>query len=92
MLRPPVPGLHLDLDGTSLDDSMMTHIDKLPVTILNLGRAKVTDVGLSKLANMPSLWQLDVTGTAVTPAGVAALKQRIPSLRTVHTNFDRDRN
>ncbi len=90
LVPPPAGSSYLALHGTSLDDSTMDVIARLPVTQLFLSRTKITDTGLAELKNMPNLQNIDLTDTAVTPAGVAALKQRIPSLRTVHTSFDRD--
>jgi internalin A len=90
LVPPPGGSSYLALHGTPLDDSTMDVIARLPVTQLFLSRTRITDAGLAKLINMPNPQNIDLTATAVTPAGVAALKQRIPSLVTVQTSFDRD--
>jgi Leucine-rich repeat (LRR) protein len=87
---PPGESLYLELKGTPLNDSTIGFINGLSVGHLTISKTKITDVGLAKLTNMPRLFNLDLTDTAVTPAGVAALKQRLPSLQHVHTSFDQD--
>jgi hypothetical protein len=86
---PPRQGF-LDLEATPLDDSTIEFLNGLSVAQLFLSKTKITDSGLAKLTNMPNLQRIDLTDTAVTPAGVALLKQRIPSLQHVHTSFDQD--
>jgi hypothetical protein len=45
---------------------------------LGLFASKITDMGLMQLARHRSLQRLDVGQTAVTPAGLAALRQELP--------------
>jgi len=50
---------------------------------LKMAATSISDIGLIKLASMPSLRQLDVSRTNVTPSGVQALQNANPSIQVV---------
>jgi hypothetical protein len=54
------------------------------IMMLDLSHTAVTDATLDKLSDAPSLGQLNVTGTKVTPAGVARFKRARQDNPQVH--------
>ena len=58
---------------------------------INLYGTKVTDAGVSKLSAMPNLKRLYLWQTAVTPAAIKTLKEKLPELRDHHRSLIRVR-
>ena len=66
----------LDLAGTRITDAGLAHLAKLPLNReLNLGNTAVTDAGIvAHLGKKATLNIVDLRGTAVGKAGLAALR------------------
>lgn len=74
----------LDVSSTSITDAGIDESDAFPsLKILTIRFCNLTDESLLRFAHYPALEQLDVTGTRVTPAGVAALRNAKPSLEII---------
>lgn len=69
----------LEMAGTEVDDRFVSRLKDSDLTRLNLSRTKVTDAVFDALvAMMPELSDLDLSGTAITDAGLARLGSRWP--------------
>jgi hypothetical protein len=79
----------LDLSRTNVGDAQMAQVNEVGGLLLklDLGNTAVTDAGLGQLTNLLVLGDLNLAGTKVTAAGVAAFKKsrandpRIKNLR-----------
>ncbi|XP_065169383.1 LOW QUALITY PROTEIN: uncharacterized protein [Atheta coriaria] len=80
--KPPARILFSCHDGVNVDGFVQER--QVALSALSLrGSKRVTDHGLESLRQL-DLSLLDVTGTAVTQAGVAAFQARMPGCRVVH--------
>ena len=79
----------LDANG-QMTDAMLRDIEQLShLTTLRLGGSQaVTDDGVRRLAGLPNLRHLDLSGTSVTDAGLAVLAQ-LPNLTRVSLSWTR---
>src|SRR5690242_944942 len=68
----------LDLSRTNVTDAQMAQVNEIGTLLLKLDlrNTAVTDAGLEQLTNLLVLGELNLAGTKVTPAGVAAFKQQ----------------
>lgn len=77
-------------NDTSIGDDELVHIAGLKsLTTLELHRTQVTDQGLMQLRDMPRLRYVGCDAGRVTPAGVQALLNALPSLRGTMNSPDR---
>ena len=69
--------------GGLTNEGLKEVVAKLPkLTYLDLGRTKITDVGLKEVAKMKQLKELDLTNTkTVTKEGVAELQEALPKCK-----------
>ena len=71
----------LNLSGSTLSDSHAETLEKLGLcnnaAKLNFSNTALSDAGLAKLKFIHFLQEMDLTGTKVTPEGVADFKKRI---------------
>lgn len=68
--------------GSPLTDAAVAHIGQLPKLVaVKLAGRSFTDAALSKLEPSRSLRELHLHNTAISPAGLAALKRSKPHLR-----------
>jgi uncharacterized protein YjbI with pentapeptide repeats len=67
----------LDLSKTNVSDAQMVQVNEIGSLLLklDLSNTGVTDAGLAQLTNLLVLSDLNLAGTKVTPAGVAAFKK-----------------
>ena len=69
----------LFLDETAVTDAGMADVAGLPITRLWLKDTQVGDRGIRELARgLNDLWQIHLSGTKVTPAGIADLRKAFP--------------
>ncbi len=73
----------LSLRYTAVTDEGLAHVASLPLlkTLRLTGGANVTDVGIVQLAGCPSLRELYVRWTGVTPQGAEKLIAQLPECR-----------
>jgi hypothetical protein len=81
----------LDLSKSSITDDQMGRLNEIATLLvkLDLSNTAVTDAGLVQLKHVPVLFNLNLAGTKVTPAGVARFqKQRLenPFIKVKQTN------
>jgi len=69
------------MSETQVGDEGVAHLAKLPLVLIVLHKTRITDAGLRHLAGIKNLREIHIGETAVTDAGVAALKQALPELR-----------
>ncbi len=82
-----LPLLRLELDGCGVTDAGMAALARM-TTLEDLSLRSLpglTDAGLMTLRTLTQLRRLDVGGTQMTPAGVAALQAVLPKLTHVNT-------
>ena len=81
----------LHANGTSIGDEGLVHLTGLKnLTLLELHGTQVTDQGLMQLRNLPKLREVGCNDSpGVTPAGVQALLNALPSLRGEVASPDR---
>jgi len=72
----------LSLINTSVTDKGLSSLHQLPLNALFLSDTKVTDAGMTMLAELRSLEVLELNGTSVGDEGVAQLAS-LPKLRTL---------
>ncbi len=72
--------------GGLTNEGLKEVVAKLPkLTYLDLGRTKITDVGLKEVAKMKQLKELDLTNAkTVTKEGVAELQEALPKCKISH--------
>ena len=77
----------LSIGGNNLTDAAMPLLARMTnLERLTLDQTPaLTDAGLVPLRSLPKLMSLTITESKVTPAGIAALQQAIPSLKRVIT-------
>ncbi len=69
----------IDLAMTELSDESLRDLATMPnLGFLRLEATKVSDASVPTLASMKRLEELDVTGSRMTPGGVARLRKRMP--------------
>ncbi|HCO23863.1 MAG: hypothetical protein CME31_14830 [Gimesia sp.] len=69
----------VSLDDTDATDADMKYVRNLwPCYGVYLKNTEITDVGLQQLHGL-SLYEIDLSGTKVTPAGIKELRQSIPN-------------
>lgn len=77
----------LNLKGSKITDEQMALIGKVvPLYILDISDTGITDAGLAQLTQN-TIAQLSVTGSKVTPDGIATLEKRYSSDPAVHPFF-----
>ena len=74
----------LDLqDSAGVGDDGAEHLSKLSsIQTLGLGGTNVSDAGLAQLSGLKSLGRL-VVGRGVTNAGIAAIRQALPTIKVI---------
>ncbi len=84
LLRAPSPGTRLDAAG-QMTDGVLSDIANIPtVTALDLSNSQeLTDEGIMRLAAMPRLEHLDLSGTAISDRGLQVLRH-LPALKSIH--------
>lgn len=79
----------LILNGTSLSDAGMCHVARMPqVNVLYLADTRITDQAIDSLASTRGLKCVILTGTSVTPDGIAKLKAARPDLYVVQDSIE----
>ena len=78
---------HLNLEATAISDTGVSHLlGAKHLEQLDLGRTEVTEECLETLRKLPALKQVDLNGTAVSPA---AQLEMVRFLRSRHSSKDK---
>lgn len=72
----------LNLSGAAITDEQMKSLASRPATgpllKLDISNTPVTDAGLLAFAELPLIFQITVTGSKVSPAGIESFRQKHP--------------
>ena len=85
LVRIGLAGLeHLDLGSTGVGDGLFAEvITNGSLKTLRLDHTTVSDKSIQSLAALHGLKEIDLTGTAVSPAGIARLQAMLPGCRVL---------
>lgn len=71
---------HLELRGTAITSAGLAHLASLPLLgTLDLSDCALADDAIDELVRCKSLYVLKLTGTKITPAGIARLRKALPN-------------
>ncbi|MBC8352870.1 MAG: hypothetical protein H8E66_12820 [Planctomycetes bacterium] len=80
MILRELPALnHLELTGSTVNDSMLSNVgDFASLKLLLVGETEITDATLSRIGELANLDRLDVSETPITDKGLASLSDKLP--------------
>ena len=68
----------LDLHGTAITDEAILYLSRIRVLNLSVKDTQITDASIPHFIQMTHLKRLNVTGTKITPEGIAKLRNALP--------------
>lgn len=83
---------HLFADNCSVGDEVLPYIRHLPLQVLSLNWTEVTDDGLPFIAGIPSLQELHLIGSRVSPEAADDFRSRHPDCVVHHAASRSDPN